>query len=154
MKLLAIELDGLGLGAVVADERFENLRRLVEAGTFGPLAGESSEFEGLLASAIERRPIAARDAGPEAVDGEVGAVLEALDNETVVLVLAAAGEAPERWYVLAAPGTVPAGETEAVQAGDLATLVADLLAREATSGDEDDDEALIRERFSGLGYIS
>jgi hypothetical protein len=154
MKLLAIELKGLELGAVVADERYENLRRLVEAGTFGPFAGESSEFDGLLATAIDRRSIAAEGDEPSVVDAEVGALLEALDNETVVLVVATGGEAAGRWYVLAAPGTVPTGETEIVQAGDLATLVADLLSREATAGDDDDDEALIRERFSGLGYIS
>jgi hypothetical protein len=154
MKLLAIELRGLDLDAVVADERFENLRRLVEAGTFGPLEGEASAFDEVLASAIERRPIAASGAEPTAVDAEVGALLEALDNETVVLVLAAGNEEERRWYVLASPGTVPPGETEVVQSGDLATLVADLLSREVSAAEEDDDEALIRERFSGLGYIS
>jgi len=153
MKLLALEIVGIDLASVVDDERFENLRRLVEAGAFGPLAGERAELDAVLAKAAERRSLHGSSTDPTSVDGEVGAILEALDNETVVLGLAGGEEGA--WYVLASPGTVPAGETESVETAKLASLVADLLEREAAaSADEEDDEALIRERFSGLGYIS
>jgi hypothetical protein len=153
MKLLAIALEGVDLASVLEDERFENVRRLVEAGAFGPLPGDASALDEVLTKASERRTLAGTNDEPERVDGAVGSLLEALDNETVVLAVArATGGA---WYVLASPGTVPPGQTEGTEPAKLAELVTDLLAREAAApADEDDDEALIRERFSGLGYIA
>jgi hypothetical protein len=151
MKLQAIMLSGIPLSAVIADERYEHVRRLVGAGSFGPLTGDGHEVEQLLAGAAERHSIRAEGREPESVDAEMGLLLEGVDTETVVLVLAA--NETSMWYVLAAPGSVPAGQTEAVDVGMLASLVGELLVREAAAGDEDDD-AMLRERFSGLGYIS
>jgi hypothetical protein len=154
MNLLAIELSGVDRSAVLGDERFENLRRLVEVGTFGPLDGNVADFDEILDSAHERKAVTAANRDIAAIDGDVGSVLESVGDGTVVLVLASGGPGGDSWFVLASPGVVPAGETESVDTKKLASLVAEVLARRAAPDAEDDDEALIRERFSGLGYIS
>jgi hypothetical protein len=150
MRLLAIELTGVGLAAVLEDERLVNIRRLVDGGAFGGLATDARPLEPLLERASDRRRLArAPDASD--VDLQLGEVLEGVDRDTVLLMVATDDEGS--WYVLAAPGLVPPGETGAVEADYLANLVSGLLEREALDPDED-DEALLRERFSGLGYIS
>ena len=61
MKLLAIELVGTDLASVVADERLEHLRRLMEIGTYGSLEGDAASLGGVLDRAGERRRV---DASP------------------------------------------------------------------------------------------
>jgi hypothetical protein len=115
-----------------------------------------------------------------ALDGAIGQVLELLDDQTVVLLLIEVpGDAPkprEREsacgaFVLAAPGYPGKGELDGVAWGDLAPTVLDmagyglpaspagrsLLADLDASGDTGDlsmeEEALLRARLEGLGYI-
>jgi hypothetical protein len=107
----------------------------------------------------------------EAADRRIGQVLELLDGETVVLALLGMEPGARDGFILAAPGYPPLGELRGVTVADLAptllemagyeapegiggrSLVAGLAPAAGGQGLSDDEEALLRARLEGLGYI-
>ncbi|CAN5675181.1 hypothetical protein BH23PLA1_BH23PLA1_06640 [soil metagenome] len=116
-------------------------------------------------------------------DDELGQVLERLDGETIVLVVslpsprpveAGPGEPPRGAFVLASSNCPPAGEVEKTRLIDLAPTLLDLAEFDVPStmqgrsiladladrlgsgqgGYAEDEEALVRARLSGLGYLA
>jgi hypothetical protein len=121
-------------------------------------------------------PDAAAEEAVLALDAEIGETLALLEGDTAVLLVAGTpdrgDEAPGSGaFVLAAPGYPPLGELRGVAWPDLAPTVLDLTGCEAPAGlpgqpllagyqpdaeGEDlsvDEEALLRARLAGLGYI-
>ena len=114
------------------------------------------------------------------LDDEIGEVLDLLEDDTAVLLLAGPATSAENTlerervlgaFVLAAPGYPPLGELRSVAWSDLAPTVLDLAGcdvpawlhgqsllagyQPASDGDDLslDEEALLRARLAGLGYI-
>ncbi len=104
-------------------------------------------------------------------DDHLGSLLEAITEDTGLLVVARAGGAGG--FVLAGPGIPPAGVIADVTPRHLAATVRELaglpapasdaadsllaradLAEQALSGYSAEDDLLIQERLSGLGYIA
>ena len=134
-----------------------------------------------LAAAPEAAGASARsEAYALELDGEIGEVLNLLEDDTAVLLLAGPATSAENApqvervpgaFVLAAPGYPPLGELRSVAWSDLAPTVLDLAGcnvpawlhgqsllagyRPASDGDDlsVDEEALLRARLAGLGYI-
>lgn len=106
----------------------------------------------------------------QAADHRIGRILELLDNETVVLIfLGPAPESPDG-FVLAAPNYPPLSELRNVTLPDLARTLLDMaaydvpealpgrslvagLAPDKAEGLSDHEEALLRARLQGLGYL-
>lgn len=114
------------------------------------------------------------------LDGEIGEVLNLLEDDTAILLLAGPAISAENTlqaervpgaFVLAAPGYPPLGELHSVAWSDLAPTVLDLAGCDvpawlhgqsllagyqlADGGDDlsVDEETLLRARLAGLGYI-
>lgn len=109
------------------------------------------------------------------LDAGIGQLFEVLDENTAVLVLGWPDEAPTRSrFALAAPYTQLSGEITGASVADIAVTLLDLggymipaalrgtslaAGQSAVRADDDmglspDEEELLRERLSGLGYIS
>ncbi|MFO0839379.1 MAG: hypothetical protein U1D55_12750 [Phycisphaerae bacterium] len=107
------------------------------------------------------------DAALLAFDAELTRVLENLDAETLFVLLARGAGAPSALFVIADAHMRVAGEVSDARVADLAPTLIELTgaARRASAGQSlvgrggasagysADDEAVIRERLSGLGYI-
>ena len=201
MKFLVIGLSGANPQRLFDDERLETVRRLMDGGCYGRLQGSAAHFplftslvtaaewECVQYAALSIPRLAARlraqaGADPTSVDGEldylhidaaVARLLEPLDAETGVLVIAhdAADDAPvAAAFILASPGNVLQGDLGVVDAMNLVPTVLELaghprpaslrgtslvagemgLGTPAAPGTESDEE-LIRARLRGLGYI-
>jgi len=137
---------------------FEALRHHVARGDAGALV------------LVDRGGGPAGEAG-SAADAEIGRVLEAIEGETAVLVVAlpAPGAASGGAFVLAAPALPAVGAIEAARLADLGPtllalgggdLPAGLAGRNLVAGaaaaqtaTDEDEERLVKERLAGLGYI-
>jgi hypothetical protein len=130
-----------------------------------------ADLSGLLMSGWDYVQIIESEPRLEAFDRDLGNLLEALDADTAVALIAGLQTADGSGaFILAAPGLPLAGAVAGASAADLPpTLLAlagrtipaampgrSLLASGTMSaGDYSaEEEALLRERLSGLGYIS
>jgi hypothetical protein len=103
------------------------------------------------------------------LDEQFGALLESLDSETILLVLALGKTKQEGLFALAAPNCPLAGEFEGAEFIDLAPTLLDLggykipasmkgkslvagMEKKTPSANPDDDQ-LVQDRLSGLGYV-
>jgi hypothetical protein len=134
----------------------------------------------LTAHAREYIQLVGRGVDEGVLDAEVGHLLELLAEDTVVLAMTAPGTEPTDpgsapptgAFILAVPQGPALGHVESATVMDLATTLLELIGAERPAslpgrsllagqterrlqGDEelDPDEALVRERLSGLGYI-
>jgi predicted AlkP superfamily phosphohydrolase/phosphomutase len=104
------------------------------------------------------------------VDEQIGAALELMDSETIVLVASAHGNhTPRGMFILAAPNCPLSGEYEGARLLDIAPTLLDLAGYEIAEGMQgrsliaglekkgpgggQDSEKLIHDRLAGLGYI-
>jgi hypothetical protein len=195
MKFLVIGLSGADPEQLFTDERLENVRRLMDGGCYGRLQGStahfplfqsiltSAEWEWIQYAALSVPRLAERLSGTAStpgnacdytcVDAALGRLLEQLDADTGVLVIAhdsAGGEGiTAAAFILASPSNVLQGDLGVVDAVDLAPTVLELAGHAlpgslrgqslvagkvaAAAAVSESDEELIRARLRGLGYI-
>jgi hypothetical protein len=103
------------------------------------------------------------------LDEQLGSLMELMDNDTILLVLAIGKAKNEGLFTLAAPNCPLAGEFEGAELIDLAPTLLDLAdckIPESTKGkslvagmekkapsDSSADDQLVQDRLSGLGYV-
>jgi hypothetical protein len=107
------------------------------------------------------------------LDEQIGTILEQLDQDTQLVLLSSYGtQHPEGCFIIAAPNNPLRGELQNLHLFDITpttlelagyelpvglpgkSLVADLALNEFTSAElTEEEEAILRERLSGLGYI-
>jgi predicted AlkP superfamily phosphohydrolase/phosphomutase len=161
---------------VTSKKRFDLVRRWMQAGGW--------DYLQFLDSGLERLQ-QAKLSGVEEIDqqlfrdyylyldGQVGTILELLDDETIVLVVSARNPGgPEGCFILASTSNPLQGKVEGAHLLDLAPTLLELggydipstmqgrslVAGQApdaipSTGLSDEDEEILRERLSGLGYI-
>lgn len=180
-RLIVLEIDGFEIESLIADHRLENIHRLLDSGTYGRLesdaAGEAAvpapygDFEVVLHQVESGEgPLLhfVLDApGNLRLDGQLGLLLERLDDRTAILIHTPRTVA-DGCFALAGPGVPPLGRLAGIAYADLAPAIlrlaghdsgprsalADLLGAEAPPAYTDEEaEAIVRERLSGLGYI-
>lgn len=179
MKILVVGLDRVSPDRLFGDESLNNLRRLMDAGTFGLLEGATPGDYETLRDGLGRGGWAVArfvEFGTEAddrhaLDEEVGGLLDALDEETTILVVDRE-EAGVTAFILAGPGLPSLGPVDGARLADIAPALRGLatgdapipprdgspLAGLATAevvafGGPEEEEELVRERLRGLGYI-
>ena len=181
MKTLLIGLEGITPQRLLGDERLANVRCLMDVGLWGRLRGAASA-EGMNAriEALCRHLtggdwelVSFSEADDALLDGQIGRLLENLDEETVVLVLA--DHEGSAAFILAAPCLAEVelpkgGEIDTASVTDLAVTLLELAGRDvphemqgrsliqamanrACDGDALSEEDIIRQRLIGLGYI-
>jgi predicted AlkP superfamily phosphohydrolase/phosphomutase len=109
----------------------------------------------------------------QGLDGQIGSILELLSEDTLLVLLSSRGVLhPEGCFIVAAPNNPVRGELQNLNLLDIAptvlqlagyelppglpgkSLVADLALDEFSSTElTEEEEAILRERLSGLGYI-
>ena len=193
MKIVELAVENVDAKKLLKDSKMEYVRSLMDAGWHGPLkdaAAFDSDFWSHLDQAAQQvvaigvgemeklaQPgwsaarIRLSDSVPSKVDDQVGAMLEHLDHETIVLMRVIPGANPA--FVLAGPHLPPVGAIKAgMEARDLTATLLELLgldpalaapgrslvAGSGSSSDSgamsgEDEEAIVRERLMGLGYL-
>jgi hypothetical protein len=179
MKILVVGLDRVSPDRLLGDDRLDNLRRLMDAGTFGLLVGATSgDYESFRDDLVREEWAVARlvELGPEfddarTLDEAVGGLLDALDGDTIILVVGREG-AVAGAFILAGPGLPALGPVDGAHLGDFAPALRGLSsggtpvplrdgsplealasAELVAFGGAEEDEELVRERLRGLGYI-
>jgi hypothetical protein len=175
MRVLVIEVEGLGFPGLVGDDRLSNLRHLLAAGCFGQLAMPPSDParsrpEHAAAAPDQTgsiRHLSLRPAGWAHFDEELGGLLVQMDSGSALLIHSRAGS-PEGFFVLAGDIVPPLGHVEGIGFGDLGPAIARLAGRmngpesvlsrllvatPMPQPSDEDAEAIIQERLRGLGYI-
>jgi hypothetical protein len=171
LKAIVVVLDGPDPMRLFGDDRQVNLRRLMAAGLYGLLDGDFRDVvDGLppRSAPIVRLTVPGCEGTDldTVFDDELGGLLETLTAETVLLIAARSA------FVLAGPSVPALGEVDGVEPADLAATVQELCGHDDPdaprgrsllsglpgaalngSGYTDDEDALVRERLSGLGYI-
>jgi hypothetical protein len=182
MKLLVLGLDGASPERLFGDEHLTSLRRLMEWGCYGRLecvtpsaaAEVSAEITKVLGEqcvGLERLTVS--DYGRD-LDEQIGELLEGLSEDAAVLVVSDHGAQPlgGGCFILAAPNNPLSGEVEGAHLLDLAPTLLEIggyhipasirgrslvagkpLGAPARATYSADEEAIIRERLVGLGYI-
>jgi predicted AlkP superfamily phosphohydrolase/phosphomutase len=186
MKILVIELDRAAPEPLFGLPGLHNIRRLMDAGCYGrlesivpPVAVPAStwlcdQVADATAKEVEVVRHCFATADWEYLDEQIGGLLETLDEDFAVLVLAdhdGCNRGEGGAFILAAPNCPLSGEIEGVHLVDLApTLLAlggydvppSMQGRSLVSGGvagvlepalSFSDEELVRQRLSGLGYI-
>ncbi len=180
-RLIVLEIDGLDIEPLMADERLENIRRLLDSGVYGELEGEADSEAAAPAPYADFAEVNdyvdrgedpllhfVLDApAPSQLDLRLGTLLERLDDRTAVL-LHTPRMLGEGCFALAGPGVPALGELFGVRYTDLAPAIlrlaghdpgrssrlADLIGSvDPPQYSDEEAEAIVRERLSGLGYI-
>lgn len=207
MKMLVMEVVGLGIERLLRDEELTGLRRLAASGCFArfePAALADDWPEDAICAQVARAggqcvhtdqddeegqeqlevachaveaggwdymQLSVAQVTGEAADYGIARILEALDDDTALLVLLGADPGTNDGFILAAPGYFgPPGELRDVTMSDLVLTLLHMAGFERPEGMEgqsliagpapavadasaDDEEAAVRARLEGLGYI-
>lgn len=189
MKIVELVVESVEAKKLLKDAKMEYTRCLMEAGWHGPLkdisafdshfwdhvnqagkriaAVSPSEMSKLAEPGWDAARVRLSDSAPNQADDQIGAALEHLDQETVVLARVMGGANPA--FVLAGPRVPPIGAMKAgVDARDLSATLLQLMdldpalaapGRSLIAGSDspaatpEDEEAIVRERLMGLGYL-
>jgi hypothetical protein len=180
-RLLVLELVGLGYAELLADERLVTVRRLLDAGIHGELRDDRgsprpSSVQSVDVHCLNDLPDSDASALMHFVlspydwhhfDRELEELLDGLDRDAAILIHASR-ESEQPFFILAGEGVPAIGEVPGARFSDLAPAIlqlaghepkarsrlADLLDAPVQAGFTDEEaEAIVRERLSGLGYI-
>jgi hypothetical protein len=143
-----------------------------EAGKRAIIAGQSAKLESLSSGEQSWDYLQMLDpdyASLSSLDAQLGMIVESMDSDTILLVIAIGEANHDGLFALAAPNCPLAGEFEGANAIDLAPTLLDLAGykipdnmkgkslvagmEKKNPAESSGDDQLVQDRLSGLGYV-